>query len=107
MAILLPITLGGCQLLGGSTQVRFTNATSAFTLASIQLGSLIYNSPLSSGSMTGYYAVSPGRGVCTAQSQAGQLSNGVLLTVVAGHSYTVSFAGSSFSAMTVTMAADN
>ena len=62
MAILLPITLGGCQLLGGSTQVRFNNATSAFTLASIQLGSLTYNSPLSSGSMTGYYAVSPGPG---------------------------------------------
>ncbi len=104
--VLLPVLLSSCQLLGGGTQVRFLNSTS-FTLASIQFGSLSVSSPLAPGPATGYFPVSPGQGVLTAESQAGTWTNGILLTIVAGHSYEITFSGTSFAAMTVALAADN
>jgi hypothetical protein len=104
--LLLPIVLSSCQLLGGSTQVRFLNSAS-FTLASVQFGSLTLGSPLAPGPATGYSPVPPGQAVLTAESQTGSWSNGVLLSIVAGHSYTIGFSGASFSAMTVTLTADN
>ncbi len=107
IALALPAVLVCCQLFGGSTQVRFDNATGSVTLASIQLGSLTDASPLAPGAVTGYFSVVPGQNVLTAKSDAGALPNSVLFTIVAGHSYTVTFSGTSFLDMTVTLSPDN
>jgi hypothetical protein len=104
--LLLAVLLSSCQLLGGGTQVRFENSTT-FSLVSIQFGSLLINSPLAPGPATGYFPVFPGQSVLTAESQAGTWTNGILLSVAAGQSYTITFSGTSFETMTVTMEADN
>ncbi len=107
-ALALSALLCGCQLFGGSTQVRFQNGpTSGFVVAAVQFGALADGNPLPPGATTGYFPVMPGQSPLTAESQAGSWSNPVLFTIVAGHSYTVTFSGASFSAMTVTLAADN
>ena len=108
--VLLPVLLSACQLLGGGTQVRFSNMTT-FTLVAVQLGPLIDSTPLAPSSETGYFSIVPGQNVLTAQGQAGQYTNGALLAIVAGHSYTVTFSfdatGTAFTDIIVTMAADN
>jgi hypothetical protein len=98
--------LSSCQLFG-VTQVSFVNST-AFTITTIQLGPLIVGSPLASGGQTGSFTISPGQNVLTAESQGGAWTNAVLLSIVAGHSYTVTFnPGATFSQVTVSMAATN
>jgi hypothetical protein len=98
--------LSSCQLFG-VTQVSFVNST-VFTITTIQLGPLIVGSPLASGGQTGSFTISPGQNVLTAESQGGAWTNAVLLSIVAGHSYTVTFnAGPTFSQVTVSMAATN
>jgi len=63
--------------------------------------------PLGSGLQTGSYSITPGQNALTAQSGGAQ-TNAVLLTIVAGHSYTVTFnPGATFSQVTVTLAAVN
>ena len=103
--LLLPIIVSSCQLLGGSTQVRFLNS-SAVTLASIQFGPLTVGA-LAPGLETGYADVPPGQAVLTAESQSGSWSDGTVLSIVAGHSYTISFSGASFSALMVSLTADS
>jgi len=104
--VLFCVLLSACQLLGGGTQVRFLNSTT-FPLATIQLGPLVDNSSLAPAAETSYFSIVPGQNVLTAESQTGTWTNGILLSIVAGHSYTVTFSGSAFSSMTVEMAADN
>ena len=106
LALALPVALCFCQLFGGSTQVRFLNATS-FTLAVIQFGSLVESNPLPPGPATSYFSVVPGTSSLTVESQSSQWSTPLLLPVVAGHSYTVTFTGTIFSRMAVVFSADN
>jgi len=107
VALSLPIAVCSCTLFGSGTQVRFQSSAS-FTLAAIQFGSVLDSTPLASGSITSYYSIAPGQSVLTAQDQiTGTWSNAILLTVVAGHSYTVAFAGSTFVSMSATFSADN
>lgn len=107
--VLFPVLLSACQLLGGGTQVRFLNNTT-FTLSTIQLGPLIDGASLAPSSETSYFSIVPGQNVLTAQS-GGQQTNGVLLSIVAGHSYTATFSfdttGTAFTDIIVTMTADN
>jgi hypothetical protein len=104
--MLLSALLTSCQLLGG-TEVSFVNST-VFTITTIQFGPLIVNSPLAPSSQTSSFAITPGQNVLTAQSQGGSSTNAVLLSIVAGHSYTVTFnAGATFSLVTVSLAATN
>jgi len=86
--------------------VRF-QSSATFTLASIQFGSVLDSAPLAPGSTTSYFPIAPGQNVLTAQDQTGAGSNAILLTVVAGHSYTVGFTGGTIATMLVTFAADN
>ena len=94
-----------CQFLAGTT-ATFINSTT-FTISTINLGPLTVNGPLGSGLQTGSYSITPGQNALTAQSGGAQ-TNAVLLTIVAGHSYTVTFnPGATFSQVTVTLAAVN
>jgi len=104
--LLLAALVSSCKLLGGATQVSFLNSTS-FTLAVIQLGPLTVASPLSPSSQTGNYSIIPGQNVLTAESQDGTWTNAVLLSIAAGHTYTITFSGSAVGVMTVGITADN
>jgi hypothetical protein len=106
VAVSLSILLSSCQLLGGGTQVSFSNTTT-FTITTIQFGPVIVSNPVTPGSQTGSFPIPPGQNVLTAESQNGTWTNGILLTIAVGHSYTITFSGSTFSAMIVNMKADN
>ena len=104
--LLLPIPFTSCQLLGG-TEVSFINST-AFSIAIIQFGPLVVSGPLAPSSQTRSYTITPGQNVLTAESQGGSWTNAVLLSIVAGHGYTVTFnPGATFSQVTISLAAIN
>jgi hypothetical protein len=106
LALLLPVVLASCQLLGGTT-VTFINAT-AFAISSIELGPLTVGGPLGPGLQTGTYSITPGQNTLTAQGPGGSQTNAVLFSIVAGHGYTITFnAAATFSLVTVTLAAVN
>ena len=102
------VALSSCQLFGGATQVRFLNSTSACTLGAIVFGSVSVRSSLApAGAETGYYPIAPGQALLQAQNQAdGAWTNGIQLSITAGHSFTITFSGTTFSSMTVSIAAD-
>jgi len=105
LLILLPVLLTSCQLLSGTT-VTFINATT-FPISTIDFGPLTVSGPLNPGLQTGSYSITPGQNALTAQS-GGTQTDAVLLTIVAGHGYTVTFnPAATFSLVTVTLAAVN
>jgi len=104
--LLFAVLLSSCTIFQPTTQVTFVNNTS-FILANIKLGSLTVGSSLTPSTQTGVYSITPGQSVLTAESQNGTWTNEVLLSIAAGHSYTITFSGSKFETMTASMTATN
>lgn len=102
----LSVLLTSCQLFGG-TNVTFINSTS-FAIATIQFGPLAVSGPVNPSSQTASYTITPGQNALAAEGPGGAQTNSVLLTIVAGHSYTVTFnPAASFPQVTVTLVAVN
>ncbi len=105
MAVL--IALAGCELFGGGTKVRFLNATSSYTFTSISFASVLVSSTLGPGQETPYVTVSPGQDLLIAQIQGRDQTNGIQFTIVAGHSYTITFSVDATSTLVVSITTDS